>query len=57
MGTCAWGGDVTVKNDKGETIATFNTNTGACYHQNKEANIASAIYKGDATTLTISGGS
>lgn len=57
MGTCAWGGDVTVKNDKGETVATFNTNTGACYHQNKEANIASAIYKGDATTLTISGGS
>lgn len=57
MGTCAWGGDVTVKNDKGETVATFNTNTGACYHQNKEANIASAIYKGGEATLTISGGS
>lgn len=57
MGTCAWGGDVTVKNAAGETVATFNTNTGVCYHQNKEANIASTIYKGDAATLTISGGS
>ncbi|MDE6684533.1 MAG: hypothetical protein K2J94_05065, partial [Duncaniella sp.] len=57
MGTCAWGGDVTVKNAAGETVATFNTNNGKCYHQDKENNIASAIYKGDATTLTISGGS
>ena len=56
MGSCAWGGDVTVKNADGETVATFNTNTGKCYHQNKDENIASAVYKGDATTLTISGG-
>lgn len=56
MGTCAWGNDVTVKNAAGETVVTFNTNTGACYHGNKEANIASAFYKGDATTLTIAGG-
>lgn len=58
MGTCAWGGNVTVKNSNGETVATMNTNTGACYHQNKESNIVSCYYKGsDATTLTISGGS
>lgn len=58
MGSCAWGGDVTVKNAAGETVATFNTNTGACFHNNKAENIVSAYYKGnEATTLTISGGS
>ena len=56
MGTCAWGGDVTIKNAEGEVVGTFNSNTGACYHQNKEANIAFTYYKGGATTLTISGG-
>ena len=57
FGTCAWGGDVTVKNAEGETVATMNTNTGACYHQNKKDNIISCFYKQDvATTLTISGG-
>lgn len=57
MGTCAWGGDVTVKNEAGETVATFNSNTSACFHNDKAANIASAVYRGGATTLTISGGS
>ena len=58
FGTCAWGGDVTVKNADDATVATFNTNTGACYHNDKENNIISAYYKQDvATTLTISGGS
>ena len=58
FGTCAWGGDVTVKNAEGATVASMNTNTGACYHSNKEANIVSCYYKQDvATTLTISGGS
>jgi len=57
FGTCAWGGDVTVKDAAGNTAATFNTNTGACYHNDKEANVVSAYYKGEATTLTISGGS
>jgi len=57
MGTCAWGGDVTVKDASGATVATFNTNTGACYHNDKASNIVSAFYKGEATTLTISGGS
>ena len=57
FGTCAWGGDVTVKNADGETVATFNTNTGACYHSDKENNVVYAYYKQDvATTLTISGG-
>ena len=57
MGTCAWGGDVTIKDASGATVGTFNTNTGTCFHQNKETNIASTFYKGEATTLTISGGS
>lgn len=56
MGTCAWGGDVTIKNGS-ETIGSFNTNNGACYHNDKVANIASFIYKGGAATLTVSGGS
>ena len=29
MGTCAWGGDVTIKDATGATVGTFNTNTGA----------------------------
>ncbi len=58
MGSCNWGGNVTVKNEAGETVATFNTYIPEkCYHQNKADNIASTIYKGDAATLTISGGS
>ena len=58
LGTCAWGGNVTVKNAEGtEVVPAFTTNTGACYHQNKEANTVSAFYKGGATTLTIAGGS
>ena len=55
FGTCAWGGDVTVKAG-GETVTTFNTNTGACYHNNRTENIVYAYYKGEATTLTIAGG-
>lgn len=58
MGSCAWGGDVTIKDGTGTTVGTFNTNNGSCYHNDKENNIVSAYYKGtDATTLTISGGS
>ena len=58
FGTCAWGGNVTVKNADGtEVVPAFTTNTGACYHSDKAANKVSAYYKGDATTLTISGGS
>ncbi len=57
MGTCAWGGDVTVKDASGNVVTTFSSNNGTCYHNNKTENIASAIYKGtEATTLTISGG-
>ncbi len=56
MGTCAWGGDVTINDANGTTVGTFNTNTGACYHADKTANIVSAFYKGEATTLTIAGG-
>ena len=57
MGSCAWGGEVKVTNANGETVGTFNTNTGACYHQDKDNNIVSINYTGGATTLTIEGGS
>ena len=59
MGSCAWGGDVTVKNAEGETVATFNTNNGACWSNSKpDENVLFAYYKVDEpTTLTISGGS
>ena len=60
MGTCAWGGDVTVKNEKGETVAnTFNTNNGACWATSDGAakNVVYTYYKGEAATLTIAGGS
>ena len=57
MGTCAWGGDVTIK--KGSTtLETFNTNTGVCYHQDKVNNIAfTVIVLDEVSTLTVSGGS
>ncbi len=59
MGSCAWGGDVTVKNAEGQTVATFNTNNGACWSNSKpEENVLFAYYKvNEPTTLTISGGS
>ena len=58
FGTCAWGGNVTVKDATGaEVVKAFTTNTGVCYHQNKETNVVSAYYKGEAATLTIAGGS
>ena len=57
MGSCQWGGDVTVKNAAGDVVAKFNTNNGACYDSNNMS-VVSAYYKGtEATTLTISGGS
>ena len=62
MSTCSWGGEVTVKNAEGETVATFTTKKGekgsGCYKGNgmQDDNIISAKYVGDATTLTISGG-
>lgn len=56
MGTCAWGGDVKVTNEAGETVGTFNSNTGACYHNDKAVNIVSINYTGGATKLTIEGG-
>lgn len=56
-GTCNWGGDVTVKDAEGNTVASFNTNNGKCYHLDRENNMVSAFYNGAATTLTCSGGS
>ena len=62
MGTCSWGGDVTVRNAEGETVATFTTKKGeggtGCYGGNgfQDENIVSAKYVGEATMLTIDGG-
>ena len=56
LGTCAWGGNVTIKNASNETVATANTNNGACYHQDTSANKVTVYYAGPATTLTIEGG-
>lgn len=57
MGSCAWGGDVTVKDAAGNT-QTFNTNNGKCYSAGNAETIVSTVYKGtEPTTLTISGGS
>ena len=57
FGSCAWGGNVTVKNSLNETVGTFNTDIDACYHSDKTKNIVEFYYRGEATTLTISGGS
>ncbi len=58
FGSCAWGGNVSVKNAAGTEVASMNTNNGACYHNDKTKNVVSCRYNGtEATTLTISGGS
>ena len=54
IGTCAWGGDVTITNAEGTTVASMNTNNGKCYHNNQTC--AEAYYNGEATTLSIKGG-
>lgn len=61
FGACGWGGNVSVKdaNANNAEVASLNTVITAntdCYHNNKEKNIVSTYYKGDATTLVISGG-
>ena len=57
MGSCAWGGDVTIKNESGETLGTFNTNNGACWsNSNPTENVVYGYYTGEAATLTIAGG-
>ena len=55
-GTCAWGGNLTITGSNAFS-KTINTNTGACFHQNKTANKVVAYYNIDeGTTLTIAGG-
>ena len=56
-GTCAWGGKLTITGANSFS-KTINTNTGACFHQNKTANKVYAYYTtNEGTTLTIAGGS
>ena len=56
LGQCYYGGDVTVVNAVGETVATFTSKGTDCY-KNSADNLVSAFYAGtEATTLTISGG-
>ena len=60
MGTCAWGGNVTIKDENGAEVANaFNTNNGACWStaNGAETNVIYTYYKGEAATLTIAGGS
>ena len=60
MGSCAWGGNVTVKDENGVEVANaFNTNNGACWAtaDGAEKNVIYTYYKGEAATLTIAGGS
>lgn len=60
MGSCERGGTVRVTNQAGEDVAySFNTNNGACWATTDGAdkNVIYTYYKGDATTLTIAGGS
>lgn len=55
LGTCKFGnGAVTVKNSSNETVLSFSTNDGTCYHSNTTNNVISRYYDGAATTLTIS---
>ncbi len=55
-GTCAWGGDLIVKDADGNEVAKVNTNNGTCFHGDKANNVVVAYYKGEGTTLSISGG-
>lgn len=56
LGQCSYGGDATVVNAAGESIATFTTKGGDCY-KNSADNVVSVYYAAnEATTLTISGG-
>ena len=54
LGTCKFGnGAVTVTNSSDETVLSFSTNDGTCYHSNTTNNIVTRYYDGGATTLTI----
>ncbi len=55
-GTCAWGADLIVKDADGNEVAKVNTNNGTCFHGDKTNNVVVAYYKGEGTTLSISGG-
>ena len=54
IGTCAWGGDVTITDAGGAKVATMNTNNGKCYHNDQTC--VEAYYNGEPTTLSIKGG-
>jgi len=57
FGTCAWGGNVTA-NIGGASSTLFNTNTGACYHNDNVNNIISGYIEVTTTAnVVISGGS
>ena len=58
VGTCAWGGNLTVTSKStGATVAkTINTNNGACYHNNTTANVVVTYYSGGEDELVIAGG-
>ena len=54
VGQCTYSGkDIVVKNSAGETVVTKTPAT-ACW-KNDRSNVTELVYKGEATTLTISG--
>lgn len=55
-GTCAWGGNLTIKSSDDKFSKTINTNNGICFHGDKTKNKVITYYDGEGTTLTISGG-
>lgn len=54
LGTCQFGtGEATATNSDGNSVLTFSSNNGTCYHGDREKNIEYGVYKGGATTLTL----
>lgn len=56
LGQCTYGGNVTITDAEGSTVATFTTKITGCY-KNDASNLASVVCEVEnPTTLTISGG-
>ena len=57
IGACAYGNNVTVKNEAGDVITTIAINSlGSCYHNNGNPCVEGYYTGKEATTLSISGG-
>ena len=57
IGACAYGNNVTIKNEAGDVITTIAINSlGSCYHNNGNPCVEGYYTGKEATTLSISGG-